>query len=270
MTHPAMSTEPGPGNTCRICGTVLAEGSLRCSHCGKTYGEHNRCPHCGSIADVEPNRALRYRCLVCGGPRVPVTDTSIEPSGRERAPLATAQHARLRIGAWRVAAAVVAAFGALSLFVTLLTLAFISPGVLATTGLLAAVSVPFVLAALAWLRARRYVRDRDAAIEQAWISVASDVLREKGGELDAREIASLLRLDEAQAEQLLARLDVESIVRTRVTDAGELLYSSSADRKLRVEEHADATSGTSAQVDEEPEEEAVHPRQARRSGPESS
>jgi len=229
-----MSPEPGPGRTCRVCGTSLEPDSFRCAHCGATYGERNRCPHCSAVADVEPHRTLRYRCRVCGGPRVPLADNTIEPSGVEWPLLEQAQSARTRVAAWRVAAGVVGAFGSLSLLVTLLTLAFITPGLLATTGLLAVVSLPLVLAAIAWSRARRYVRERDHAIDQAWVAAASDVARRTDEELDAQRLARTLRIDEAQAEQLLARLDVENVVRARVTDAGALVYSPSAGNKVRV------------------------------------
>lgn len=230
MTHPAMSPEPGPGRTCRLCGTELESGSFRCGHCGATYGERNRCPHCGAIADIEPHRVLRYRCRVCGGPRVPLADNSLEPSGVEWPLLEQAQRARVRVAAWRVAAGVVGAFGLLSLFVTLLTLAFITPGVVATAALLTAVSIPLVLTAIAWTRARHHARDRDAALDQAWVTAASDVVQRQEQEVDARGLAKTLRIEEAQAEQLLARLDVENVVRARVTDAGELLYAPAGGR----------------------------------------
>lgn len=255
MTHPAMSPDPGPGHTCRVCGTPLEEGSLRCGHCGATYGERNRCPHCGAVADVEPHAKLHYRCRVCGGPRVPLEDESLEPSGVEWPLLKQAQKARAKIAAWRVAGGVVGAFGALSLFVTLLTFAFITPGVLATTGLIIAVSVPFVLAAIAWMRARRYVSERDTAIDQAWLSAASDVVERKDGELDAEGLARILRIDHDRAEQLLARLDVENVVRARVTDAGELKYAATTAGKLRVGE-AEEEAGEATQEAGEPQEAA--------------
>ncbi len=255
MTHPAMSPDPAPDHTCRICGAQLEKGSLRCAHCGATYGERNRCPHCSAIADVEAHPVLRYRCRVCGGPRVPLADNSLEPTGAEWPFLSQAQRARMGVAAWRVAAGVVGAFGALSLFVTLLTLAFITPGVLATAGLLTAVSVPFVLAALAWVRARKYARERDEAIDQAWVSAASDVVQGKDGELDAHGLARILRIDNDRAEQLLARLDVENVVRARVTDAGELKYSATAAApRLRVGETTKETEEAGA---EEPAEEEV-------------
>lgn len=250
MTHPAMSPDQGPGHTCRVCGAEMDEGSLRCGHCGATYGERNRCPHCGTIADIEPHAALRYRCRVCGGPRVPLADDSLEPSGAEWPQLKKAQSARMRVAAWRVAAGVVGAFGALSLFVALLTLAFISPGVLGTSLLLMAVAVPFILTAIAWSRARRHVKQRDEALDRAWLSAAGDVMRRTDKELDARGLAGVLRIDEDQAEQLLARLDVENVVRARVDDSGELQYSAAAGQKLRVQHQA----GSEEEETSEPEE----------------
>ncbi len=167
--------------------------------------------------------------------------------------LEQAQRARVRVAAWRVAAGVVGGFGALSLMVTLLTLAFFSPGVLGTALLLMTVSIPLLLAAIAWNRAQRYVRERDDAIDQAWLAAAGDVMQRTEHELDARGLAKTLRIDEAQAEQLLARLDVENVVRARVSADGELLYSPRAGHKLRVPEQT--AEPEAASEDESPAQE---------------
>lgn len=241
MTHPALTSEPLPGGQCRVCGTELAPGSLHCTHCGATYGESNRCPHCRSVTEVEPSSALRFRCRVCGGPRVPVDDRGVVRSGREIKLLSSAQRARRRAAAWRVGAGLVAGFAALSFAVSLVVWLIASPGVLGTLGLLIMLVVPVVLALLARRRAAGEGRSQEQALDQAWALVAGDVLASRGGELNAAELARILRVDEARAELLLGQLNVNDFVHARVTEDGDVVYSSRAPERLRVPDARDAT-----------------------------
>lgn len=234
MTHPALASEPPPGGQCRVCSAQLAQGSLHCTHCGATYGESNRCPHCRSVTEVEPSGALRFRCRVCGGPRVPVDDPDVVRSGREIKLLSSAQQARRRSAAWRVGAGLVAGFAALSLAVSLVVWLIASPGVLGALGLLVMLAVPVVLALLARRRAGAEARVQEHALDQAWALVAGDVLASRGGELNAADLARVLRIDEARAELLLGQLNVNDFVHARVTEEGDVVYSSRAPERLRV------------------------------------
>lgn len=224
MQNPALSGEPGPGGTCRVCSAEL-DGSGRCRRCGAAYGEANRCPHCRSVADVEPHDTLRFRCRVCGGPRVPLDDPEIVRTGREQPMLARARRAQLRASAWKVGAGTVAGFGALSALVALIVVGIASPGLFATLATLLVVSVPFVAAILAWRRGKRHDAEGQNALDDAWALVASDLFRQRGAELTAKELAEAMRLGEEQAELLLARLSVQDFVRARVTDEGDIAYS---------------------------------------------
>jgi len=232
--NPALSGEPGPGGTCRVCGSKLAEGSLSCTNCGAAYGEQNRCPHCRSVADVEPSEQLRFRCRVCGGPRVPVDDARVVRTGREIPLLERAQRARMKSTAYRVGAGVVAAFGALSVLVSLLVTSLVNPGLWGVLGMLMVTSVPFVLAALAFGRSRGQARELAQALDQAWALVASDVLSSVGRELTSGELSKALRVPEAEADALLARLAASDFVHARVTEAGDLAYSSRPTERMRV------------------------------------
>lgn len=222
--NPALSGEPGPSGTCRVCGSKL-DGSLRCRQCGAAYGEANRCPHCKSVADVEPHDKLRFRCRVCGGPRVPLDDPDVVRTGREQPMLARAQRARMKAAAWKVGAGSVGAFGLLSLLVALVVLGIATPGLIATLLTLILVSVPFVFAVLAWRRAQAQAKQVDNSLDDAWTLVASDLMRQRGSELTATDLAQAMRLSEEQAELLLARLSVQDFVRARVTDEGDIAYS---------------------------------------------
>jgi hypothetical protein len=234
VTNVALTGEPRADGGCRVCGTKLEKGSSVCAQCGAVHGERYRCPHCGAVADVEPSRALRYRCKVCGGPRVPSDDVAVARSGGETPALERAQRAHRVAAAWRVGAGVVTGFGALSLVIALIVLGLVTPGVLGTLGVLVATLVPFVLAALLWGRGGAERRKIDEALDEAWQRVAGEVIAAHGGELTAAELAKALRTDASAAERLLARLGAHDAVRARVTDAGDVVYSSSSAQRVRV------------------------------------
>ena len=251
MTNPALTGEPGPGGTCRVCGSKLREGTLECGTCGAVYGEANRCPHCRSVAGIEPHKKLRHRCRVCGAPRVPVEDPEVVRSGREIPLLEKAQRDRMKSTAWRLGAGVVAGFGLLSLLIALATLALVSPGLVATLVTLLVVATPFALAGLAWNKGKKLSAEFEQSLERAWTMVAADVLRHRGDELTAEELARTMRIEEPVAEQLLAMLQVQDFIKARVTSEGELVYSTRAPR-VRVDERGRAA----ALAEEEAEQEA--------------
>ena len=200
--------------------------------------QFERCPHCGNAADIEADRLLRFRCRVCGGPRVPLDDPRVARAGSEREALAEAQRARSQRAAWAVLGGVVGGFGLLSLLVTMLVLGLASPGLGATLGLLGAVAVPLAFALFAVGRARRSRQRLDAALDSAWQAVAKEMMAERQQGLTVAELGALMRLGEPQAEQLLAALSVDDMVHSRVTDAGDVLYASGPVERLRVEDSA--------------------------------
>ena len=55
-----------------------------------------------------------------------------------------------------------------------------------------------------------------------------------GGELTAAELAKTLRSDIPTAERMLARLGAHDVVRSRVTEAGDVVYSSPSAERVRV------------------------------------
>lgn len=234
MTNAALAGEPRADGGCRVCGTPLG-GAHVCTKCGAVHGERYRCPHCGAVADLEPSKVLRYRCKICGGPRVPSDDVSVTRSGGETPALERAQRAQRVAAAWRVGAGVVAGFGALSLLVALLVLIAVTPGILGTLGALFAVLVPFVLSWLLWRRGRAEAEKIGEALDEAWQRVAHEVIDAHRGELTATQLGKTMRTDAASAERLLARLGAHDAVRARVTDTGDVVYSSPAGERVRVD-----------------------------------
>ena len=214
-------------------------------------GERDRCPHCGVVADVEPARSLRFRCRVCGGPRVPLDDTTVQRSGRERKSLKVAQRLRFRHAAWWIAASALGSLGLLSVLVTLGVLLLVTPGFVASLVASLAAATPVALAAHAIRKTRQLRRELDARIAEAWRSVGEDVIASHPSEIDAEHLARALRIESEDAEQLLTDLSVHDVVRARVTDGGELVFATS-DRapRLRVEEPS-TLSTTQAEAESE-------------------
>jgi hypothetical protein len=159
-----------------------------------------------------------------------VDSAEVVRSGREVPMLKLARKAHFARAAWLVAAGAVGGFGFLSLLAALFVIAF-GPGLLISLGMLLANAIPFVAAAYAWRRSKRHAKNRDQLLDDAWTAVASDVLSHSGKELEAEELAKLMRLDVEGAERVLAYLGAHDFVHARVTDEGDIAYSS----KLRVE-----------------------------------
>lgn len=248
-----LSPEPSPGGKCRICGTELPE-SLRCSTCGAAYGEGHRCPHCESVAGTEPDGLLRQRCRVCGGPRVAVEDKSVVRSGREIKHLEDAQKERVRRAVLLAASGVVGGFGVLSMIVTILVLLVASPGLVGTLAMLGAVSIPLVVSALAWMRARSHRAKLDSALDRAWALAAEDVMLAKGKDLTAAELAKILRMEESEAEAVLAQLSASDVVQSQITAGGDVTYAASTRLRVeaneRAEERAEASESAELDADE--------------------
>lgn len=215
---------------CRVCAAALAPGSDRCPQCGADQ-RAEACPHCGGVAGVSAHAELRFRCDVCGGPRVPVTDARVKRSGRELPLLQKARAAASARSVWRAAGVAASAlFGfEVFLFAVLLLVLNASVGLFASGLLTMAPVAAFALWALR--RAKSRSRDIAPALDAAWVSVASDVARQTERPLTAGGLASTLRIAEPQAEELLALLEVNDVVRGAVSPAGEFGYAP----KLRVD-----------------------------------
>lgn len=215
---------------CRSCGAEMAAEAEKCLQCG-TPNQEERCPHCGSVTTASPDKELRWRCDVCGGPRLPRIDPSYRVRGGRAGPhLRRANEARKGRAKYRALAAV---FGAMGFGTTALAglwaLIFgVSLGLAATWALFAGSALFVVLWAMG--RATAKTKELGPAIDQAWMSAAGDVAARMKGAFTASRLAQVMGIDEAQAEELLALLDANDVVRSDVTEAGEVAYQ----MKLRV------------------------------------
>jgi hypothetical protein len=221
---------------------------------GAKYGAPERCPHCGTLTTVEPSPALRYRCRVCGGPRVVIDDPAVERSGRVLVPLERAHRERVRIAAWGLGAALAAGFGAISLTVAVVALLLASPGPAATLAVLVMTLLPLLLAAVAWRRHRYHRAQRDAELGAAWSLAAADVLAQRGEELTAEQLGRIMHLQTPEVEQLMVLPQVHDEVRTRVTDAGELVYAAAPGPRVRIHAPAEEQARTEAEAASEVEQ----------------
>ncbi|WP_437277012.1 zinc ribbon domain-containing protein [Sorangium sp. So ce375] len=223
-------SDASPGAArCRVCAAAFAPESDRCPQCGADP-RAEACPHCRGVAGASAHPELRFQCDACGGPRVPLADDHVKRSGREVPLLQKARAAASARSVWRAAGVAASALLGFELFLFAVLLLVLGASIgLFTAGLLTMVPVAaFTLWALRQAKSRS--REIAPALDAAWVSVASDVARQADGPLTADRLASTLRIAEPQAEELLALLEVNDVVRGAVSPAGEFGYAP----KLRV------------------------------------
>jgi len=224
VTHPA-AVEARP-DVCSVCSGPL-DPLGRCAKCGVVFGDAYRCPLCQAISDVEASDTQYARCRSCGGPRIPPSESPI--SEAEVALLRSARSEQLKAGAFRAGAGFALASSAVSLLVTLVVFLVTTPALFAKAAAVTAGAVPLVLSFLASRRARSHARKFEAALQQAWFLAASRLVHAHDRALSSKELAQLLRIDEARAELLLAEVNVQDLLqqpsevaaRVRVTELSD-------------------------------------------------
>lgn len=213
----------------------MREGAARCDNCGAVYGEANRCPHCRTIADVRQKKG-HFVCVVCGAPRLPLVDPHIGHSEQLVRQLREAQRLSKkrwwrRLGGGLLAFMGVAGAG-LSLLIALI--AGIGVGTAITAGLTAI--LPLAIAVALFRSAAKLGGESDEVIEQAWLELAGDVVDQREA-VTAASLGELLGVSASRAEDLLVRLNALGRVRSRISEEGQLLYTSGgAKARFRVEE----------------------------------
>ena len=239
MTLPA-ALEARP-DACSVCSGPL-DPLGRCAKCGVVFGEAYRCPLCQAISDVEASGTTYTRCRSCGGPRIPPNESPI--SEAEVALLLSARSEQLRAGAFRAGSGFALASGAVSLLVTLVVFLVTSPAALAKVAALIASVVPFALSFVALRRARSHAKKFEAALQQAWFLAASRLVQAHDGKLGAKDLAQLLRVDEARAELLLAEVSVQDLLRSPAELAPRVRVTELSD-PVEIAAAAEATVSTS-------------------------
>jgi hypothetical protein len=97
-------------------------------------------------------------------------------------------------------------------------------------------ALPLLLAFWARRRTLHSQATQREALDDAWTSTAHEILDASHEELTSTQVAEAMLTDETHADQLLARLNVDDHVRSRITDDGEVAYSVRAPQRLRVGE----------------------------------
>lgn len=203
--------EPQTHGRCRNCGQTLPPGQSVCPACGAAHGEANRCPHCDAIADVEPHRALGFRCLVCGGPRVALDVAGVTPSARTTSSLVSAGSEQTKHVMFSAAGLLLTGMGGLSLLIATVVVLAASPGLLPALAAYAAASVPLIAGLFALSRAATARALRNEALRTAQISALGDV-QAVTGQLEAQRVVELMRLTPERAELLLAEASVAALL----------------------------------------------------------
>ncbi len=207
-----MMSVPAAGHTCRVCAATVPEGAPRCERCGAAQVDLGPCPLCNGQGGSSQHPELRYACDLCGGPRIPRLDPRLKSSGREVPLLRKADAARKARAAYR---GLVAASG-IALALTLIPFAVL----LVAVGFKALLLLPGLfftglfsgMLAMGLGRARTRGNEITPALDGAWLTAATDVARQLPGPLTAADLGQKLGIEEAQAEELLALLDVDAAV----------------------------------------------------------
>lgn len=211
--------------TCSACGSDQVTDGI-CERCGFASGEQNRCPHCGSVARIEPRGTFggagvspgTWVCGVCGGPRTPGGLGGDKAAG----PLKEAKLLRGRAIRSRATSIVLALMTA---FITLVTLAAWPAALVAKLILLVLAVTPAVLAMRARGKATDAKEKAEAEMDKAWLAAAEDVAKRASKGVTATELAKRLKVDPAKAEKLLTELAVNDRTRIDVDDDAEVRYS---------------------------------------------
>ncbi len=179
------------------------------------------CPHGNHVGFTRPHDELRQVCSVCGGPRV---QSGAPTAGSEVQPLRDARRAFSRRRAWRIAstlgAVVSVADGCIgALLAALLGFGYVS-------GAFFAMAVPFALLLFVGLaRSAVFSRELGQRLTEAWKNAARDVAVAAKRPVTAAELAQVLGATETEADHWLAELTAADVVKSEVTDDGQLRYA---------------------------------------------
>lgn len=193
---------------------------------GNRLGVGDPCPFCGGTGGVTEMEDGTYICLVCGQPRV-LVEGGVPRAFGEKRWLLRSKALKLKRAAWTVAGGITAAstvFFAAVVGLIQLTIG-LPPEWLGS--LLGLSLLPMLVSLFAFGRAKHAGKLSANALEKAQATVAQEVLRAGGPEVDASELARKLRVPVARAEELLALAQVEKFL----TEPMEAV----PDQRIRVE-----------------------------------
>lgn len=235
---------------CRVCAADVPNGAVVCPRCG-TSQRMEPCPLCGAVTGISPNDEMRYVCDVCGGPRVPLDRKGVKRGSAgdkalKRANAARMSRAKNRAGAVVAGLGLAGVLGLIALYAVLGAIGVVSPGLgFVMASLLTAGPLAALVAALV-ARSKAAGKVIGPALDEAWLAVATDVAEQSREPMTARLLAEALRIEEPQAEELVALLEANDVVR----GDGKLRLES----RMRFEEPTDTRAEAEAEADAVAEE----------------
>jgi hypothetical protein len=172
-------------------------------------GAGDKCPVCGSLSGVVADDE-GFICLVCGAPRVLVTDPIARPGG-ERRWLEQAKALRLRRAGWTIAASTAIVVIATALVVGGLLQFLVHFGDVGRTVWGTLVLVPALFAALAYRNAARASDAAKSALGEAEVVIAEELVKAHGP-IEAPALAASLGVPLERAETLLGRAQIDRML----------------------------------------------------------
>ncbi len=170
-----------------------------------------RCPHCGSDAQVEPHGEFRFKCRACGRPRIPFDAREPTPP-QVAALLKQAGSARAGKLGWAAAGWGLAILSACSALFTLGVGALFDAGVTGYGVMGFFTLIPVLLSVLTFRASKTAGEKSRQALDQAWSEAVGALYRARGGRLNGPELARAMGINTDYATQLLAEAEVQQLL----------------------------------------------------------
>lgn len=189
------------------------------------------CPHCRTDAGMRPSPDYRYKCDVCGKPRIPI-DSRISKSTQNNAALLKEGHrSRLARIAWQISGVGFAGVGAMMALLAMGASALFDWGWVGNTTTAVFALIPMVVSVLMFSAGKKAGEKSKGSIDEAWRDAASRMYASLGGRVTSRQLAETMGIDEEYATQLMAEAEVQQLlapsefeqpVKVRVATEGDL------------------------------------------------
>lgn len=181
------------------------------AHFSERPNPQDQCPHCRAFTTTRDDDELRRVCRVCGGPRIfsKATSSAREDGSSALPALRDAEKNRRERAKGRAASVVGGlALGAgvlLGLLISIVSL----KGALFTLLLLSAPALALLF--FGRTKAQAATKNLHRAVEDAWAKAVHDLVA-RGVAKNASDLAKLLEIDAARAEELLTTASVDAEV----------------------------------------------------------
>lgn len=180
------------------------------------------CPHANHFGKTVPHAELRQICTVCGGPRI---HAGAQTRGGEVDALRAAKEAYTRRTSWRFGAGCSAALATFGTIIGLALLRLDSGWATTMAVVFLGLAAPFALVFMTGLgRIASYSKKMRASVETAWSRALRDTVLGATQPMLASTLAQQLGATEDEADRWLAELSAEGLLRSEVTDEGQIVY----------------------------------------------